>query len=179
MAGPRHHLGLLKEALEGDRDGGRRLDQLFDRYLAPETGLFGEVHGAHAPATQLAFDPVLADISVGGWRRSRHQRRERGRRGRWRGNRDQAHSGRDVRVGHSRGRDRRGSSRVLLGCFWGGCFLRRRRPRRDWCWFRAGWRPRGLTRLGHLLARLAEYVQIRSSRKEPWPGYGVLAPFNR
>src|SRR6266566_5309945 len=50
MAGSRHHLGLLQEALQRDGVGGRRLDELLDRDLSAQARLLREVHGAHAAA---------------------------------------------------------------------------------------------------------------------------------
>ena len=85
VAGPCHHLGFLEEALQRDRVGGGRRDQLLDRHLTAEPGLLREVHGAHAAASQLAFDHVLADVPLGHARR----RRDPGLRQR----RDQPHGG--------------------------------------------------------------------------------------
>jgi hypothetical protein len=66
MAEPRHHLRLLEEALE--RGGIRRSrgHELFDRHLAAQARLLGEVDGAHAAAAQFPLDDVLADVTLAG-----------------------------------------------------------------------------------------------------------------
>src|SRR5690349_14077984 len=51
MARPRHDLRLLEEALQRDRV--RRPDELFDRNLAAETWLLGQVDRTHASPAEL------------------------------------------------------------------------------------------------------------------------------
>ena len=163
MAGPRHDLRLLEEALQRGRVGGGRQDQLLDRDLAAEARLLGQVDGAHAAAPELALDPVLADVALarglGGVDRgsaaaawsaagpaSAAWWRRRGRR-----NVLSRHGGR--RSGRRRWR---GSSAAVTS----GGARRRASPRR-----RDGWRRRPglrfprLTGLGHLARSLAEWVR--------------------
>ena len=142
VAGPGHHLRLLKEALQGDRVG--RLDQLLDRDLTAEAGLLGEVDSTHPATAELALDAVLADVVLAGdLRRSRNRsdwrRRHGGRR-----DRDESHRCPDVR------------RRFLLrpaARFW------RRRPCRRGRLWRGFWR---LTGIGHRAASLTESFHLPS-----------------
>src|SRR5438046_7836294 len=64
MAGPCHDLRLLQEPFQGNWIG--RLDQLLDRDLPSQTGLLGQVDGAHPASAELTFNAVLADVSLTG-----------------------------------------------------------------------------------------------------------------
>ena len=183
MARPRHHLGLLQKALEGDGIGRGRLDQLLDRHLAPETRLLGEVYRAHSAAAELAFDAIFADEPLARHRRwSGDHHRDRRRRSRRRRHGDQPHRRRDIRNVRNRGGRRpdrcwRGWRR-RVGRAFGGRVWRLRGPRRNAWRQRVGRCSLGLTGIGHSLASLAECIEGQITLGDQWSGYSVFASFD-